>query len=194
MALLMLALAVVTVGVVGFYVPICCPVKVCGTDWAAIHFYDGRVRLFWLSSPEVPVSVQKYPFGPDVRVKSAFDEASRLPDDAAGPRLPRLASRIRVRVGDRWSVPDFGGRIRWKMGVMRSQVPPVNVSFVRVPVWLPVVLLLISPVQWVRRTLWVKRSRARRNECVQCGYSLKHLPEPRCPECGTAIPPEIAAA
>jgi hypothetical protein len=25
--------------------------------------------------------------------------------------------------------------------------------------------------------------------CVRCGYDLRELPEPRCPECGTAFPP-----
>ncbi len=31
-------------------------------------------------------------------------------------------------------------------------------------------------------------------KCKQCGYSLKGVPDSRCPECGTAFDPEIAAA
>jgi hypothetical protein len=36
----------------------------------------------------------------------------------------------------------------------------------------------------VRRRVWRRR---RRGQCVECGYNLAGLPEPRCPECGTSI-------
>lgn len=34
-----------------------------------------------------------------------------------------------------------------------------------------------------------RKARILRNECLGCGYNLKALPEPRCPECGTAFNP-----
>ena len=35
-----------------------------------------------------------------------------------------------------------------------------------------------------------RRARILRNECLGCGYNLKALPDPRCPECGTAFNPK----
>ncbi len=35
-----------------------------------------------------------------------------------------------------------------------------------------------------------RKARILRNECLRCRYTLKGLPEARCPECGTAFNPE----
>ncbi len=46
------------------------------------------------------------------------------------------------------------------------------------------------PLYNIRADTSVTTARAghrRRNECVQCGYSLRGLTEPRCPECGMAF-------
>ena len=37
---------------------------------------------------------------------------------------------------------------------------------------------------------YVRHRRYRRGVCGVCRYSLRSLPEPRCPECGTAFDPE----
>ena len=53
--------------------------------------------------------------------------------------------------------------------------------------WAPVVLFLAYPVIAFFRGP-VRRCRLRAlGHCRRCGYNLTGLPEPRCPECGTAI-------
>ena len=57
---------------------------------------------------------------------------------------------------------------------------------VGVPLWFPVLLLMLPAV----RFLWVQRRqsrRAMRNQCLHCGYDLRSSAG-RCPECGTPIP------
>ncbi len=187
-ALVMLAIAVAGLGCVSFFQPVNWPFSVRSGDWGVLHFYDGRVRLFWIQSPEAPILVAANEFGPDIRIKSIYDDVPLLPRDAAGPEPPRIGERRgRVRIGNRRSVPDFGGRWTWDPWVASNTSPPIQVNYFRLPVWVPVGLLLLSPIRGVVRGPWVQRRRQRRNQCTQCGYSLKGLPEPRCPECGSDI-------
>jgi hypothetical protein len=60
-----------------------------------------------------------------------------------------------------------------------------------VPAWLPVAILGIAPLVWVRR-LGGRRSRSRRGLCPSCGYDLRATPE-RCPECGKLATPSGVA-
>ncbi len=70
---------------------------------------------------------------------------------------------------------------------------------IRVPAWFPPVLFgawpLLALVRYsVRR--YRRRWRRIRGRCVRCGYNLIGLPDPRCPECGTALPadaPDVSA-
>jgi hypothetical protein len=43
----------------------------------------------------------------------------------------------------------------------------------------PFAVLVIAPLR--------RHRRRKRNECIQCGYSLTGLTEPRCPECGNRV-------
>jgi hypothetical protein len=58
---------------------------------------------------------------------------------------------------------------------------------VEVPFW-ALFILFASPSAsvWIRGGLR-RRRRHRRGLCLNCGYNLTGLPEPRCPECGQAI-------
>ncbi len=37
---------------------------------------------------------------------------------------------------------------------------------------------------------YIRTRRHKRGYCFECGYDLRELPEPRCPECGTRFDPE----
>jgi len=64
--------------------------------------------------------------------------------------------------------------------------------FVVVPLWIPTLLFAIYPAVSVGRFVR-RRGRKRRGVCVNCGYSLKMLTVPRCPECGMPTDPSDGA-
>lgn len=187
MVLAIAAVVLAGFGCVSFFKALNWPFEIREKDWGVVHFFDGRVRMFWVQSPESPIVVEAYEFGPDFKARTIYDEEPPLPPDTAGPEPPRLGRPMRIRIGSRRTVPDFGGRFAWDPWIMDTASPPIQYYYFRLPVWLPVGLLLLWPVRAVVRGPWMQRRRKRRNRCVQCGYRLKGLPEPRCPECGTAI-------
>ena len=63
-------------------------------------------------------------------------------------------------------------------------------SFVSIPIWMPFALVALpTTLLW-----WLDRRRYPRGHCQRCGYDLRGLPEPRCPECGTTFEREGDAA
>lgn len=58
-------------------------------------------------------------------------------------------------------------------------------SFTGVFVVVPVLLAVAS------RKIFVSPSNIRPGHCSKCGYDLRGLPEPRCPECGRDFPAEV---
>jgi hypothetical protein len=64
-------------------------------------------------------------------------------------------------------------------------IPTAEFSFIRMPAWLPVVLLLVQPIRAIIFGPWLWRRRERNHLCLACGYERIGLTEPRCPECGT---------
>lgn len=54
------------------------------------------------------------------------------------------------------------------------------------PQWMVVAVLFI-PSSFILKRELVQRRRAKRGECVGCGYNLTGLAEPRCPECGRSL-------
>lgn len=85
----------------------------------------------------------------------------------------------------------FPTSARFHLG--RSSIPNwshfnrIRFSF---PLWVPSLLLLtwgVYPFLFrPRYRRWREHQRQRRGLCVSCGYDLRGLPEPRCPECGGA--------
>lgn len=64
-----------------------------------------------------------------------------------------------------------------------------GMTTVVLPFWTMVALLSAYPtIAFVCPPLR-RRHRRRKGLCLECGYNLRGLPEPRCPECGTEIDP-----
>lgn len=79
------------------------------------------------------------------------------------------------------SNPGFKGlpRVSWT----RFPTPPLTPhTWVILPLWMPTLLFALYPAFLAVLSLR-RRRRKRRGLCVCCGYALKGLTEPRCPEC-----------
>lgn len=181
------AIALAIFGIAGYFMPVSGTWAVTDRAHMVLHSFDGRVRVFWITSNHDRISVRSHPAsrtelmihrlppGPASIVRSA-DRA--IEGDSARPIWG-------IRIGTRGAVGSFGGQ--WRSGPVNppAQAGSLEISFVRMPVWLPVTLLLIQPLRAIFFGPWQWRRRERRNLCLTCGYERIGLPEPRCPECGT---------
>ena len=55
---------------------------------------------------------------------------------------------------------------------------------ISVPLWLVTTIFAGYPLVALFRGPVRRRRRRNRNQCIHCGYNLKGLTKPRCPECG----------
>jgi hypothetical protein len=69
--------------------------------------------------------------------------------------------------------------------VRREELGFTTATGFGVPFWFLCGVMFTGPVIGCLRGPLRRRSRRRRGECPVCGYSLRGLPVPRCPECGT---------
>ena len=161
-------------------------------DLFVLHFYDGRVRLFWFHSPVEPIRVEAAEYQAILFVASQSGPSPSPDDGVYGPPAPP-AFRVPITIGNRYNVPPLGGGWRLKIGpqpspprIFRGQPWRVESSYVRLPVWGIAVLLMIPPI---RDSIRERRRAGRkgRNECLECGYNLTGNVSGLCPECGTAL-------
>jgi hypothetical protein len=96
-------------------------------------------------------------------------------------------------LGFRWMVCEGGH------GIMPAQGRRPAFAFttapnwdITVPHWFPALLLSLAPARRLARRCRLRR-RARRGQCLACGYDLRASPG-RCPECGRLAPTSQAAA
>ena len=81
---------------------------------------------------------------------------------------------------NRWHSNGFGAwQTRWLPEISRSPL------YIYIPLWIPSIVfgltfLSCRPLHFHRR-----RKRRKLGLCLQCGYDLHGLTEPRCPECNT---------
>ncbi len=161
-------------------------------DVFVLHFYDGRVRLFWFHSPIDPIRVEAAEYQAILFVASQSGPSPSLDDGVYGPPAPP-AFRVPITIGNRYNVPPLGGG--WRLKIDKQPFPPrvfrgqpwrVESSYVRLPVWGIAVLLMIPPIRDSFRERR-RASRKGRNECLQCGYNLTGNVSGLCPECGTTL-------
>ncbi len=180
MLLISLALTAISVagaGIRSYFVPLSLEISVSDHDGLIVHFFDGRARLFWCHSEKAAISVTRLEGRPEIRI---------------GPKVPGSSTpsgrgrswAVAIPIGNRRAVGPFG--YAWRSTTWGRAVPVV-VSFVRVPVWLPTVLLIVAPTIAVIRGPMTQRRRRKRNQCIACGYDLTGNISGRCSECGAPI-------
>ncbi len=189
-------MALSILGAASHVMPLILPVPLGDTDVVVLHFYDGRSRVFWFHSLEDAIRVQGA--GPQsiIWVHSQSNEAVTLRLEETGPPSPPSFS-IPVQIGNRHQVPPIGGR--WRTPMARMPRAPfqfvgptwtVQSTFLRLPTWPMVILLMIPPL---RRSYVQRRAQRRkaRNECIACGYNLTGNVTGMCPECGGNVAAQL---
>jgi len=169
---------------------VCGTWDVTGRQRLVFYVYDGRARIFWfrLSDPEVLVIAYRNP--PAIMTTRRSDYPEGTPEGNDVPLVRRFGRRrdfwyTEIRNAPRVSA--FTLQFNIDAGIPASDTKPaipVQLNYVRFPMWVPTTLLLGVPVLVVLTGPWRERRRQRRHQCQLCGYNLHGLQEPRCPECG----------
>jgi len=73
---------------------------------------------------------------------------------------------------------------RWPPSLWPHRGQSLRIREFCFPLWAPNVAFLVLLFAAVCAPLARRLHRRKRGLCVACGYNLKGLPEPRCPECG----------
>lgn len=181
------AIGIAVCGAVSFFTVPALTLQITPRDCALIQFFEGRFRLFWIESTDRPLRVELIGGGPNIRAFSRSAEWPPMPPELVGVDVPRYEDwDRRISIGGYRQVPAFGGAWRSPFGAAPFHPSPGRVTFVRLPVWLLCLLLLYRPCRAIVHGVR-ERYRRRNNLCLTCGYHLKGLIEPRCPECGMKI-------
>jgi hypothetical protein len=131
------------------------------SGWSRLGLWETRRLLVYVYAGELDVY---YAFDRPQHVLELFMDVRMYPEHARAP-----ADRpFRVQ----WDLPRIRG-LRFTRGVRAH-----------IPLW---TLFLLSAA--VAICFWSRAPRVRRGYCASCGYNLRGLREPRCPECGTAFAP-----
>jgi hypothetical protein len=154
-----------------------------GGDVAAVFLAGGHVSGVLSSKGQLMLVVTNATLD-DRRAWTVV--TARLPDDQVDYLRERLLDetrsgfRRRSPMGWHWESAGFSFAAKNRDSF---DVPGVWHRVVGVPFWLIIALAIVSPARSVHR-LRVRRRRAARGLCVNCGYNVRHSTGERCPECG----------
>lgn len=167
------AISSAILGWVGYVIPVYRGWQITGELHSYVYFGDGLARFYWLLGND-----DIYLDSPDAYVQM---EVRRAADDAVCIRYthgrPGTVAPYAL-VSNRWN-PQRG-----------ATTPSICMVGVRTRIWPPIAVFAAYPILTFGRDRYRRRVRLCRKEngqCVECGYDLTGLPEPRCPECGTKI-------
>lgn len=154
-------------------------------QWIGFHVAEGRARLFLITSRDHPVTVKLDPYRGDgilVQERVAF-LPNVVREWSGNADLGTISRAARIRIGPVWMMRSFG----WGHDLNRRFHPQIGVSFVRLPLWFPVVGLLFAPLMGFIFGPVRRRLRSMRGQCRGCGYDLSGMRHARCPECGRRV-------
>lgn len=212
------AIVLAALGGTSYFWPICFGRPLGEQNWLLVHFFDGRVRAFWIHGENEPIFVRQVGHRPELEVSlhrtgkrtATWNDFAIRPTEGgmppASPWYPASTGprRGRILIGSRCQVGPVGGAwrapLRLQSPFMRPRTGNIRAgggnaaafSYLRLPIWVPVVGLLASPIMVVFRGPLRMRWRRQRGLCIHCGYDARKLPSPRCPECGRPTTPVCA--
>lgn len=155
------------------------------------YVYDGRARIFWFRASDPDVMIVAYRNPPSIMATRRSDYPAGTPETSDVPLARRFGRRRDfwfTNIMNSPRVSAFTLQFNVDAPIPASDTKPaipVQINYVRFPMWLPTTFFLGLPVLVVLTGPWRERRRQRRNQCQLCGYSLHGLQEPRCPECGS---------
>ncbi len=185
---------------------------------AVLVFVAGLFAIVWAQSHGLlsGLSIRQYAVGP-LRIKSwgpivSISGSEELVDPFVVLRTEQGIINLAgyVRVPKAWPQPDHSlhwSAFRWRvsgpftvrcgLGLPQftqeqlayfGRTNPVRIS-ASAPLWAPTALFSAWPLWAFFRGPWRRSGRRADGICLQCGYDLTGLTEPRCPECGTPFEP-----
>lgn len=172
-ALVTSAIASAILGWVGYVIPVYRGWQLTGKVHSYVYFGEGLARFYWLLGDD-----DIYLDSPDAYVQM---EVRRAADDAICIRYTHGRPgtvRPYALVSNRWN-PRQG-----------ATTPTIRMFGVRTWIWPPIALFAAYPILTFARDRYSRRvrlCRKRNGQCLECGYDLTGLVEPRCPECGTKV-------
>lgn len=192
MAVVAIGLAVIAAA--SYFVPCGYAQKVTDHNWLVFYTYDGRTRLFWFDSTTHPFKIAHQWGVPRINILPEDADWPVIPwpdQDIVGPPPihipPRPQWETYINIAAYGRLPDFA--FTWNTTI-RTAIPGVTLArhgFVRFPLWIPAVLLIITPIRSAIRGPIMQRRRKKRGQCLHCGYNLTGNITGICSECGTEI-------
>lgn len=188
MAIAAIGLAVISAA--SYFTPCGYAQKITDHNWLVSYTYDGRMRLFWFDSKTHPIKIVHRRGIPRVNIlpKDAhWPRPPTLDRDVAGPNIPRPIWHARIAITPYGQLPDFA--FTWNT-TARSGLPGFTLyrySIIRFPLWIPALLMIITPIRSAINGPIMQRRRKKRGECLHCGYNLTGNTSGVCPECGSDI-------
>ena len=150
-----------------------------GPSWQLDH---GCFAVTWSRLPPHNPPPPDYEIRP-APAGSIMMTGGRLLVSTTNPREVMGATRATFKTGRTF----FGFKsldTRWLPELHRG--PPSVLGHVQIPFWIPALafasMLMLCYLPGRRR-----RKRKKLGLCLKCGYNLKGLTEPRCPECNTSF-------
>ena len=175
------AIAFAILGWIGYWVPIYREVKINDRFHAYFYTHEGLARFYWLRA-----DADFYIDSTDNYVSIVLHRA----DENAIIQRVRHASPNAIQpmalVASRWP----SRRRENEVSATTAPTMVIRLFGARTWIWLPLAILAAYPTYVIVRDQRHRRlvaRRGRRGLCVNCGYDLTGLTEPRCPACGETI-------